>query len=93
MRTFSIDVNLLDKSRFKEVIRKDGTIAKFYDFVMVDKKTDFSDFFVTQSRTKEESESKVKMPIIGNGKIFGEAERSGSPAKPAAKIQPEDASW
>lgn len=74
MITISIDVTLLDKARFKEVVVKDGHTAKFCDIVLIETPTGkFGDYMVKQDTTKEEREAKVQMPILGNGKIRGGA--------------------
>jgi len=70
MITLSIDVTKLDKNRFKHVTRKDGSKAIFCDLVLFESKNDFGDYIVTQSVSKEERASGVKLPIIGNAKIF-----------------------
>ena len=46
-----------------------------------------------QDVSKEDREAGIKGAILGNGKIAGGAGQPAQAAKPAAKIQPEDAPW
>ena len=72
MITLSIDVTLIDKSRLKEVTRRDGKPAKFLELVLIDTPNgQYGDFMVKQGVTKEEREARKEMPILGNGKILG----------------------
>lgn len=69
MITISIDVTQLDKARFKEVKRKTGQMAKYCDLVLIDTpNSQYGDFIVKQSVTKEERAARKEMPILGNGK-------------------------
>lgn len=79
--TMSIDVTQLDKSRFKEVTRKNGAKAVFAEIVLLPSpNSNYGDYMVKQSATKEEREAKVQLPILGNAKIAG-----GRAPKPAVK--------
>ncbi len=82
MITLSIDVTLLDKARFREVIRKNGNTAKFCDLVMFETPNGESDYLVKQGVSKEERAQRVEMPILGNGKKF-ESRGGQRPAPPA----------
>jgi len=69
MITLSIDVTLLDKTKFKHITRKNGNKAVFCDLVLFNAKdTTYSDYIVKQGCSKEEREAGVDMPICGNGK-------------------------
>lgn len=70
MITLSIDVTLLDKSRFKHVTRKNGKPAIFAELVLIDTpNSEFgNDYSVKQSISKEEREEGVQMPFLGNAK-------------------------
>lgn len=69
MITISIDVSLLDKSRFKRVARKNGKEGVFCDLVLIETpQGKYGDFMVKQSVTKEERAAKKEMPFLGNGK-------------------------
>jgi hypothetical protein len=69
MITLSIDVTLLDKSRFKPYTRKNGKVAKFCELVLLDTpNSEFGDYMVKQGTTKAEREEGLQMPILGNGK-------------------------
>lgn len=69
--TASIDVTLLDKARFKKVTRKNGKEAVFCELVLIaTPNSEFGDYVIKQSITKEEREAKVEMPILGNAKVF-----------------------
>jgi hypothetical protein len=85
MITLSIDVKKLDKSRFKEITRKSGEPALFCDLILIESQSDYGDYMVKQSMSKEERENNLQLPIIGNGKIV----KRGEPAKanpPAPRI-------
>lgn len=72
--TFSIDLTKIDKTRIKDVIRKDGTTAKFLNLVMMTNETPDAygnDGFIAESVTKEEKEQGKKGAILGNCKIVG----------------------
>lgn len=90
MITLSIDVKRLDKKRFKEFKRKDGSIGISCDLVMFETRDEPNKFIVKQSVSKEEG--RIKMPILGNGKIW-EKKSGGTSLKhtnPNEKIDPED---
>ena len=81
MITLSIDVTLLDKKRFKEITRRNGKKAVFCDLVLFESQnSQFGDYMVKQSCTKEERQARVQMPIVGNGKNFGSKPESDSAA-------------
>lgn len=88
--TLSIDVTQLDKSRFKEIIRKGsgpraGMKAVFADLVLVATPGgQYGDYIVKQQVSKEERAARVEMPILGNGKVFDIAQ-----PKPQAESQPQ----
>jgi len=71
MLSVKIDVTKLDRKRFFE--GKNG--AKYADLILFENRDGEDQYgnshFVTQSCTKEERESGMKMPIIGNAKTFG----------------------
>ncbi len=72
MISISIDVTLLDKARFKKVTRKNGKEAVFCDLILFETPDSaYGDFMVKQSVTKEERETGVQLPILGNGKMLG----------------------
>ena len=88
MITLSIDVTRLDKSKF--VVGKKGT---YCNLVLIETpNSNYGDFMVKQDCTKEERESGVQMPILGNGKqrerrVSGyapssESSRAPRPAEP-----------
>ena len=70
MITISIDVTLLDKTRFKQVKRKNGDNAVFADLILIETPDGkYGDYIVKQGVTKEERAARIEMPILGNGKI------------------------
>lgn len=79
--TISIDVTKLDKDRL--FVGKKGTYLNLTTFVALDKQ-DFDQYgnagFVTQEQSKQERESKSKLPILGNVKIFFDNRESATPA-------------
>lgn len=79
MIKLDIDVTKLDRERFRP--GKNG--QKYCDLVLFDHPNDYSDGFVKQDVTKEERESRLERPIIGNWKHIG-----GKPTpKPSAAMQ------
>ncbi len=91
MIIISVDVTKLDKERFKAVVKRDGTTAKYAELVLIDTPNgEYGDFMVKQGVTKEEREARKEMPILGNGKIVG-SNRGGPSAKHSAPNEPEPA--
>jgi hypothetical protein len=85
--TFSIDLTKIDKTRIKDVIRKDGTTAKFLNLVMMtNEQSDQygNDGFIAESVTKEEKEQGKKGAILGNCKIVGKPAPAPAPAQNTA---------
>lgn len=88
--TFSIDVTLLDKSRFKHITRQSGAPAIFCDMIILPNKEGKdrfgNDAIVKQQTSKEERlEAKVEMPILGNAKKIEARTATPAPAPaPAA---------
>lgn len=69
MITLSIDVTQLDKARFKRITRKNGNPAVFADLVLIPTPGgEFGDYMVKQSISKQERESGIQTPILGNAK-------------------------
>lgn len=65
----SIDVSKLDKSRFYK--GKKGTYAKLTCFINTEETSQFGDNgTITQELSKEDRDNGVKLPIIGNAKVF-----------------------
>jgi len=67
----SIDVTKIDKTRIKEVKKKDGTIAKYIDISIVvnDEQDQYGNICsISEGQTKEERESKAPKNYLGNGK-------------------------
>jgi len=79
MITLSIDVTQIDKSRLKEITRKNGQKAKFLELILIETPDgQYGDYMVKQGLTKEEREARVEMPILGNGKNVGGGNRQQS---------------
>lgn len=71
MIKISIDLRQIDQARCKKVVRKNGQPASFCELVIFETpNSDYGDFAVKQDTSKQERESGVKLPIIGNGKNF-----------------------
>jgi len=69
MITLSIDVTMISKERLKEVTRRNGQKAKFLNLVMIPTpNSEFGDYIVKESVTKEEKASGLELPILGNAK-------------------------
>lgn len=72
--SLSIDLNKLDKSKFKQVTKKDGSVANYLNLTTYITPEDQDQYgnhgFVKQSQSKEEREAGEDLPILGNTKIF-----------------------
>ena len=67
--SISIDVTKIDKARLYK--GKKGTYLDLTTFIDTDEKDQYDNHgFITQSPSKDEREQKVKMPILGNCKVF-----------------------
>lgn len=65
----SINVSKLDKSRFYK--GKKGTYAKLTGFIDTEETSQFGDNGpITQEVSKEDRDNGVKLPILGNAKVF-----------------------
>ena len=83
--TFSIDLTKIDKSRIKEVQKKDGTTGKFLNLVMMtnDQPDQYgNDGFIAESVTKEEREAGKRGNILGNCKQVGKPQVQAPPQQP-----------
>lgn len=78
--SLSIDVTKLEKSRIVagKKPRPDGTVGKYVDLVCFVDPTDAKEFngkeyhgIVKQGSTKEERDSGLQLPILGNATIMG----------------------
>lgn len=70
--TLSIDCKLIDKSKLKPFVRKDGTEALFLSVTLVETpNSQYGQWMVKQDSTKEERDAKVKSIILGNAKTNG----------------------
>ena len=88
MIQFSIDLKLIDQSRCKKMTRKNGQAASFCDFILIETPdSEYGEYAVKQSMSKEERESGVKMPIIGNGKNPKPRQGQAPAQRPPAKRQ------
>lgn len=89
MITLSIDCLLIDKARLKDFKKKDGKMAKYAELILIPTpNSDYGDFIVKQSVTKEEREAGKQLPILGNAKYL--ERRSGGPsAKHSAPAEKE----
>lgn len=73
----SVDVTRLDKSRFYK--GKKGTYAKLTCFVDTEAVSQYGDHgTITQELSKEDRDNGVKLPILGNAKIFWQDGQSKS---------------
>lgn len=69
--SFSIDLLKIDKSRIKEVTKKDGSIGKYYGVTVTinDEQDQYGNIAsMADEQTKEERESKAKRNYLCNGK-------------------------
>ncbi len=84
--SISIDVTKIDKARLYK--GKKGTYLDLTTFIDTEQADQYDNHgFITQSPSKDEREQKVKMPILGNCKVFyrdGGQERQ----QPAHETQP-----
>jgi len=79
----TVDVSLLDKTRFKRITRKNGKEAVFCELILVESKDDKygNDYMVKESATKEEREARKQFSIVGNAKIVGQRPATSAPAQ------------
>ena len=81
-----LDVTKLDKARFFQ--GKKGTYCDLTAFIDTEQTGEYGDNgTITQSTSKEERQSGVKMPICGNVKVFY---RAGSDEPPVSQEAPFD---
>lgn len=87
----SIDVTLLDETRFKEMARKNGKRAVFADLILIHTpEGKYGDYMVKQSVSKEERAAKVEMPILGNGKTLQGASAKPKRSEPEPRKESDD---
>ncbi len=80
MITLSIDVTKLDQGKF--IKGKKG--GRYANLILIETpNSDYGDYMVKQDVTKEERESGVQMPILGNAKNW--QKREPFSAQPPAK--------
>lgn len=85
MITLSIDANLIDKARLKPFTKRDGTKANYLELILIPTpNSDYGDYIVKQSVTKQERESGVNLPILGNAKRQERGHGTMAPARPSA---------
>jgi hypothetical protein len=71
--SIKLDVTKIDKSRL--FTGEKGTYLDLTTFIEVDEKDQYGNSgFVTQEQTKEEKDAGVKLPILGNSKVFWKGE-------------------
>ena len=76
-----LDVKKLDKARFFQ--GKKGTYCDLTAFIDTEQVGEYGDNgTISQSTTKEERENALKMPIIGNVRVFYVAESSNQDRQP-----------
>jgi hypothetical protein len=81
----SIDVTKIDKSRIIE--GKKGKYLDLTTFVNLEKQDQYgNNGFISQSTSKEERESDIQTPILGNVKVFykGDGQQSGGSPAPVS---------
>lgn len=68
---FSMDLSKIDKSKIKEITRKDGTVGKFYDVLVTvnDEQDQYGNIAsMTTGQSQEERQRKDKKVYLCNGK-------------------------
>ena len=85
---FSIKLEDIDKARL--IKGKTGTWLPLTSFVDPDVEGKYGDHgFITQSTTKEERDAGLKLPIIGNSKVFyDEAKKTSGGSQAGATSAP-----
>jgi len=85
--SLKIDVNKLDESRFFH--GKNGAIyADITGFIDIDTEDQYgNNGFLTQSIDKAERDSGVKLPILGNSKVFYKDQAQVIPQSPNQQFQ------
>ena len=75
MITLNINVSLINKDRLYE-----GKKGKYLDAVLIETpNSDFGDYMIVESISKEERESGAKGTILGNAKILVKSTREVEP--------------
>ena len=81
-----IDVTKIDKSK----IFSANSGAKYIDltvFIDPSEKDQYGNHgIITQSLTKDERESKVRAPILGNARVFWQGETQKAPEQPEESV-------
>lgn len=87
MISITIDMTKLDETRIKPFVRRNGDKAEFLEIVLIESPgSQYGDYIVKQSVTKEERMAGKEMPILGDGKIYKPGERAARPAKKSADL-------
>lgn len=90
MISLSIDLKLIDKSKVKRVTRKNGNEAAFCDLILIETPgSEWGDYMVKQSQTKEAREAGEQTPILGNAKMLNKQDGTASKL-PARNQEPDD---
>ena len=86
----SIDVTKLDKSRFYK--GKKGTYAKLTCFVDTEETSQYGDNgTIMQELSKEDRDNGVKLPILGNAKVFWQdGQRKSTNQQQTRKQEPQN---
>jgi hypothetical protein len=80
MIVLNIDVTKLAKERFKTFKRRDGSEGISCDLILIETpNSEYGQWMVKQSMTKEERAAGLELPILGNAKNL---ERGGTRERP-----------
>ena len=89
-----VNVSKLDKSKLFE--GKTGKWLTLKTFINTEEQDQYgNNSFITESPTEEEKIGKVKLPIVGNSKIFWKEQQqqpqnNGFTPRPASQPEPDD---
>lgn len=85
MLTAKLDVTKIDKSKLFK-----GAKGTYLDLVLIETpNSEYGDYMICQSVSKEERDKGVKGAVLGNAKIFKSRKQDSKPA-PASEPNPEN---
>jgi len=86
MISISIDLNLISEKRCKIQKRRNGSMGKFCNLILIETpNSPYGEYMVKEQTTPEERHAKLDLPILGNGKNLQKGERSQKESEPCSE--------
>lgn len=86
MLSIKVDVTKISKDRLFK-----GAKGTYLDATLIPTpNSEYGDYMIVQSVSKEEREQGVKGPIIGNAKVIGSKKSQQQPAQKSSGVKPVD---